>query len=162
MMISHHKDGRQRQRSRSCDRVHPHAQAPQEPQVQPMVIQEPADEPDEDPAGVNPSLPSAGPSPSVEQRGRSRRQQRSRSRERAPPHVPPHAGQQPQPVAPPLGEQQIQPLAIPGVDEEAATVEPQSRVSDRSRSPQIKESLQEQSPTETEREENHGGSEEAE
>ena len=73
--------------------------------------------PDEDPAVVNPSSPSAGPSLSVEQRGRSRRQQRSRSRERAPPHVPPHAGHQPQPAAPPPGEQQIQPLATQGADE---------------------------------------------
>ena len=111
-----------------------------------MVIQEPVAVPDEDPAVMNPSSPSAGPSPSVEQRGRSRRQQRSRSRERAPPHVPPHASQQPQPAAPLPGKQQIQPLAIQGADEESATVEPQSRVSDRLRSPQRKESLQEQSP----------------
>ena len=37
------QDGRQRQRSRSRDRVHPHAQTPQtpqEPQIQPMVIQD--------------------------------------------------------------------------------------------------------------------------
>ena len=46
----------------------------------------------------------------------------------------------------PPGEQQIQPLAIQGADEESATVEPQSRVSDRSRSPQRKESPTEQSP----------------
>ena len=46
-----------------------------------------------------------------------------------------------------------QPLAIQGADEESGTVEPQSRVSDRARSPQRKESPQEQS---------HGGSEEAE
>ena len=78
------QDGRQRQRSR--DQVHPHAQAPQAPQVpqiQPMVIQELVTVLDEDLAVVNPSSPSGGPSPSVEQRGRSRRQQRSRSRERA-------------------------------------------------------------------------------
>ena len=56
-----------------------------------------------------------------EEPGRSGRQQRSRSRERAPAHVPPSA------------------------DEESATVEPQNRVSDRSRSPQT-----------TKGEENHG------
>ena len=131
-------DERQRQRSRSRDRVHPHAQtpqAPQVPQIQPMDIQEPVTERDEDPAVVNPSSPSAGPSPSSEQRGRSRRQLTFRSRERAPPHVPPHARQQPQPAAPPPREQQIQPLAIQGAGEESATVDPQSRVSDRSRSP---------------------------
>ena len=38
--------------------------------------------------------------------------------------------------SPNLGEQQIHPLAIQGADEESATVEPQSRVSDRSRSAQ--------------------------
>ena len=63
------------------------------PPIRPMVIQEPATEPDEDP-------------------GSSGRQQRSRSRDRAPVHVPPSA------------------------DEESAVVEPQGRVSDRSRSPQ--------------------------
>ena len=82
------QDGRQRRRSRSRDPVHPHAQAPQVSTFQPTVIQELVTVPDEDPAVVNPSSPSAGPSPSVEQRGRSRRQQRSRSRERAPPHAP--------------------------------------------------------------------------
>ena len=138
------QDGRQRQRSRSRDRAHAHAQAPQEPQVQHMVIQEPVAEPDEDPAVANPSLPLAGPSPSAEQRGLSRRQQRSRSRERTPPHTSPHAGQQPQPVAPPPGEQQIHPQTIQGTDEESATVEPQSRVSDHSRLPKSKESRQKQ------------------
>ena len=149
MVISHHKVRRQRQRSRSRDRVHPHAQAPQAPQVpqiQPMVIQEPVTVPDEYPAVVSPSSPSAGPSPAFEQRGRSRRQQRSRPRELAPPHVPPHAGQQPQPVAPPPGWQMIQPLATQGADGESATVEPQSRASDRSRSPQRENNLQERSP----------------
>ena len=107
---------------------------------------------DEDPAVVNPLSPSAKPSSSVEQRGRSRRQQRSRSRERAPPHVPPHASQQPQRAAPPPGEQQIQPLAIQGADEESATVEPQSRVSDLSRSPQRGASPKTQGRS-------HGGSE---
>ena len=62
------QDGRQRQRTRSRDRVYLHAQAPQEPRFQPMVIQEPVTVPDEDPAVVNPSLPSAGPSPSAVQR----------------------------------------------------------------------------------------------
>ena len=66
------QDGTQWQRSISRDRVHPHVQAPQEPRVQPMVIQEPATVPDEDPTVVNPSLLSAGPSPSAEQRGRYR------------------------------------------------------------------------------------------
>ena len=60
-----------------------------------MVIQEPVTVPDEDPAVVNPSLPSAGPPPR-------------------------------------------------SLQEESATVEPQSRVSDRSRSPQSKESPQKQ------------------
>ena len=138
------QDGRQRRRSRSRDRVYPHAQAPQEPQVQHKIIEEHVDEPDEDPAGANPSLPLARPSPSAEQQGRSRRQQRSRSLERTPPHTPPHAGQQPQPVAPPPGEQQIHPQTIQGTDEESATVEPQSRVSDHSRLPKNKESPQKQ------------------
>ena len=98
------QNGRQRQRSRSRDRVHPYALAPQAPPVppiQPMVIQEPATEPDEDP-------------------GSSGRQPRSRSSERAPVNVPPSA------------------------DEESAPVEPQGRVSDRSRSPQRTESPQRQ------------------
>ena len=104
-----------------------------------MVIQEPADELDE-----NPSLLSAGPSPSAEQRGRSRRQQRSRSRERTPPHTPPHAGQQPQPVAPLPAEQRIYPQTMQGTGEESTTVEPQSRVSDHSRLPKSKESPRKQ------------------
>ena len=135
------QDGRQRQRSRSRDRAHPHAQAPQAPQApktQPMGIQEPVTVPDEDPAAVK-------------QRGRPSRQQRCRSRERASPHVTPHAGQQPQPAAPPFEEQQIQPLAIQGADEESATVEPQSRVSDRSRSQQRRKSTGTEA-TETEEE----------
>ena len=128
--IRHHRM-KERQRSRSRDRVQLHAQVPQVPQTQfkSLILYE-------DSAVVNPSPPSAGPLPSAEQRGRSRREQRSRPRERAPPHVPPHASQQPQPVVPPLGAQQIHPLATQGTDEDSATVEPQSRVSDRSRSPQ--------------------------
>ena len=45
------QDGRQRQRSRSSDRVHPYAQAPptpRVPQIQPMVIQQPFTVSDED------------------------------------------------------------------------------------------------------------------
>ena len=78
------QDGRQRQRSRSRDRAHPYAQAPQTPPVppiQPMVIQEPATEPDEDP-------------------GSSGRQHRSRSRERAPVHVSPSADEESAAVEP--------------------------------------------------------------
>ena len=105
----------------------------------------------EDSAVVNPSLPSAGPPPSAEQRGRSIREQRSR--ERAPPHVPSHASQQPQPVVPPPGAQQIQLLATQGTDEDSATVEPQSRVSHRSRSPH-REST-EKGFTKTKRKENY-------
>ena len=127
---------KERQRSRSRDRVQLHAQVPQVPQTQPIVIQELGTVSEEDSAVVNLSPPSAGPPPSAEQRGRSIREQRSRSRERAPPHVPSHASQQPQPVVPPLQTQQIQLLATQGTDEDSATVEPQNRVSDRSRSPQ--------------------------
>ena len=71
------QDERQRQRSRSRDRVYPHAQVPQEPQIHHMVTSEPDDVSDEDCAVVIPSLPSAGPLPSAEQRGRSRRDERS-------------------------------------------------------------------------------------
>ena len=128
--IRHHRM-KERQRSRSRDRVQLHAQVPQVPQTQfkSLILYE-------DSAVVNPSPPSAGPLPSAEKRGRSRREPRSRSRERAPPHVPSHASQQPQPVVPPLGAQQIHPLATQGTNEDSATVEPQSRVSDCSRSPQ--------------------------
>ena len=118
--------GRQRQRSSSRERSYPHAQVPQGPQVQPMIIQEPVTDPDEDPT-VNPSS-STGLSPPVEQRERSRRRQRSRSRELTPPHTPSQAGQQPQHVVPPPGEPQIQPLASQDTDEESETVEPQSRI----------------------------------
>ena len=49
---------RQRQRSRSRDRAHPHAQVPQVPQIQPVVIHEPHTVSDEASAVVNPSSPS--------------------------------------------------------------------------------------------------------
>ena len=92
------QSGRQRQQSRSRERSYPHAQVPQGPQVQPVIIHEPATDPDQDPTVVNPSS-STGLSPPVEQRDRSRRQQRSRSRERTPQRTPPHtpsqSGQQP-------------------------------------------------------------------
>ena len=114
----------------------------------------------EDSAVVNPSPPSARPLPSAEQRGCSIREQRSRPRERAPPHVPPHASQQPQPVVPPLQTQQIQLLATQGTDEDSATVEPQSRVSDRSRSPQ--RGSTEKGFTKTKGKENHCRNETAE
>ena len=72
----------------------------------------------------------------VEQRDRTSRQQWSRSRERTPQRTPPHtpsqSGQQPQHVEPPPGEPQIQPLASQDTDEESKTVDPQSRVSNRS------------------------------
>ena len=126
---------RQRQQSRSRDPVYPHAQMPQVPQVQPMVIQESVTDPDEAPTVENPSS-STGPSQPAEQRGRSRRQQRSRSRERTPQRTPSHSGQQPQPVAPPPGEHQIQPMAsqdmYDDMDEDSATVEPQVRMNNRS------------------------------
>ena len=80
--------GRQRQRSRSRERSYPHAQVPQGPQVQPMIIQEPVTDRDEDLTVVNPSS-STRLSPPVEQRDRSRRQQRSRSRQRTPQRTPP-------------------------------------------------------------------------
>ena len=103
--------GRQLQRSGSREGSYPHAQVPQEPQIQPMIIQEPVTDLDEDPTVVTPSS-STGISPPVEQRDRSRRQQRSRSRERTPQRTPPRtpsqSGQQPQHVVPPPGEPQTQ------------------------------------------------------
>ena len=126
---------RQRQRSRSHERSYSHAQVPEGPQVQPTIIQELVTDPDEDPTVVNPSL-STGLSPPVEQRDRSRRQQRSRARERTPQRTPPHtpsqSGQQPRHVVLSPGESQAQPLASQDTDEESETVEPQSRVSNRS------------------------------
>ena len=118
--------GRQRQWSRSRERSYPHAQVHHRPQVQPMTVQEPVKDPDEDPTVVNPSS-STGLSPPVEQRDRSRRQQRSRSHvrtlQRTPPHTPSQSGQQPQHVVPPSGEPQIQPPASQDKDEESETVE---------------------------------------
>ena len=72
---------------------------------------------------MNPSSPSAGPQRSAEQRGRSRRDERSRSRERTPPRS-----------------------SSQDVDEDSATVDPQNRVSDRSKSPQEQESSRRQGP----------------
>ena len=140
------QEKRQRERSRSRHRVHPHAQVPQVPQIQPKVTPECDDVSDEDFTGVNLSSPSAGPPTSAEQRGRSRREERSRSRERVPPHSSSHASLQPQPVVPPSGAQQTQTLATQGSDEDSATVDPQNRVSDRSRSPQEQESSRRHGP----------------
>ena len=98
---------------------------PQVPQIHPMVTPEPDGVSDEEFTAMNPSPPSA------EQRGRSRRDERSRSRERVPPHSSSHASQQLQPV---------------GADEDSATVDPQNRVSDRSRSPQEREGSRRQGP----------------
>ena len=91
----------QQGRSRSRERVHPPAQASQEPQLQPM------DTPDEELSDMNPSSPSAGPQPSAEQKYLSRSDERSRSRERTPPQSFPQ-----------------------DLDESSATVDPQGRVSD--------------------------------
>ena len=138
---------RQRGRSRSRERAHPPVQVPQEPQIQPMVTPEPDDNiSDDEFTVINPSSPSSGPPLSAEQRGRSRRDERSRSRERVPPHSSSHASQQPQPVVPPSGVQQTQTLATQGEDEDSATVDPQKRVSDRSRSPQDQEDSRRQGP----------------
>ena len=95
---------------------------------------------------MNSSSPSAGPTPSAEERGRSRRVERCRSRERVPPNSSSHASQQPQPVVPPSGVQQTQTLATQGADEDSATVDPKNLVSDRSRSPQEQEGLRRQGP----------------
>ena len=101
---------------------------------------------DEDFTAMNPSSPSAGRPPSAEQRVRSRRDDRSRSRERIPPHSSSHASQQPQPVARPSGVQQTQTLATQGADEDSATVDPQNRVSDRSKSPKEQAGSRRQGP----------------
>ena len=160
MMTSHHRledNGNGLDRS---ERSYPHAQVPQGPQIQPMIIQEPVTDPDEDPTVVNPSS-STGLSPPVEQRDRSRRQQRSRSRERRPQRTPPkkpsQSGQQRQHVVPHFGEPLTQPLASQGTDGESENVEPQSRVSNRSTSLQSKEK-----PTKSKKKENKGGSGQAE
>ena len=77
------KGVRQRQRSRSPERVYPHVPVPQESHIQPMVTPESDDEiSDEDFAIVDFSSPSAGPLSSAAQRNRSGRSERSRSRER--------------------------------------------------------------------------------
>ena len=137
---------KRRERSRSRERVYPHAPVPHVPQTQPMVTPEHDDVSDEDSTSMNPSSPSAGPPPSAEQRGRSRREHQ--------PHAPSHASQQPQPAALPSGTQQIHPLATQGTDEDSATVEPQSHVGDRSRSPPRKESPQKQGPQKSKGKEN--------
>ena len=137
---------RQRQRSRSRDRVHRHEQVPQEPQIQPTVTPESDDEKsDEDFSIMNPSPPSAGQPPSVEQRNRSRKFERSRSRERLHPRSSSHPSQQQQPVAPPPpGLPQNK--ATQSEDENSATVGPQNRVSDHSRSPQDQGDTRRQGP----------------
>ena len=141
------QEERQRERSRSRERVHPHVQVPQVPQIQPTVTPEPDDgESEEDFTAMNPSSPSAGPRPSIEQRGRSRRNERSSSHVRLPPRSSSHAGQHRQPVAPPSGVQQTQTLATLCADEDSATVDPRNRVSDRSRSPQEQEGSRKQGP----------------
>ena len=66
------QEERQRERSRSRERVHPHAQVPQVPQIQHMVTPELVHVPDEDFTIVSSSSPSAGPTPSTEERGRSK------------------------------------------------------------------------------------------
>ena len=131
---------RQRQRCRSRERVNLHVQVPQEPEFHPVVTPEPDDDiSDEDFAIVDSSLPSA------EQGNRSRRSERSRSRVRVPPRSSSDTSQQPQPVVPPSGVQQTQ--ATQGEDhDDAATVDPQNRVSDRSRSPQEQEDSRRQGP----------------
>ena len=78
---------------------------------------------DEDFSDMNPSSPATGRPPSAEQRGRSRRDERSRSRERTPPNS-----------------------SLQKADEDSATLDPQNRVSDRSRSPQEQEGLRRQDP----------------
>ena len=88
-----------------------------------MFTPEPDDVSDEDFSAVNPSSLSAGPPPSAEQRGRSRRDERWRSRERVRPHS-----------------------FSRGADEDSATVDPQNRVSDHSRSHQEREGPRRQGP----------------
>ena len=117
------QEERQRWRSRSRERVYPHAQVSQEAQIQPMVTPEADEVSDEDFSDVNPSSPATGPPPSAEQRSRSRRDERSRSREQTPPHS-----------------------SSQDVDEDWAKVDPQNRVSDRSRSPQEREASRRQDP----------------
>ena len=92
---------------------------------------------------INPSSPSAGPPPSVQQRNRSRGADRPRSRDRVRPRSFSHAGQQ-QPVVPPPRIQQNR--ATQGEDEDSATVDPQNNVIDHSRSPQDQEDSRRQGP----------------
>ena len=108
IMIMHHKKRGKRWRSRSRERVHPHAQVPKEPQTQPVVTPETDDVSDEDLSDMIPSSPATGPPPSAEQRRRSRRDERSRSRERTPPHS-----------------------SSQDLDESSATVDPQKSRSER-------------------------------
>ena len=113
-------------------------------------------------AVVNPSSPPAGLLPSDKKRGRSKREQRSRSRVRAPLHASSNASQQPQPVASPPGAQQIQSLATQRTNVDSASVEPQSRVSDLSRSPQRKDRVHRNRFHKTRRTENSSRHETAE
>ena len=141
MMISHHRMG-DKGKGNGLDRVSDYILT-----IQPMVTPEPdRDISYEDFTVNNPSSPSAGPPPSAEQRDRSRRDERSRSRVRVPPHSSSHASQQPQLVVPPSGVQQTQTLATQDADEDSATVDPQNRVSDHSRSPQGQEDSRRQGP----------------
>ena len=124
------QEERQRWRSRSRERVYPHAQVPQEPQIQPLITPEPDDVSGKNFSEMNPSSPAIGPPPSAEQRGRSRRNERYRSLERTPPHS-----------------------SSQDADEDSATVDPQNRVSDRSRSPQEQEASRGQDPQQHKRNE---------
>ena len=72
---------------------------------------------------MNHSSPSVEPRPSAEQRSRSRRGDRSRSRERTTPHS-----------------------SLQDRDESSTTVDPQNRVSDRSRAPQEQKGSRRQCP----------------
>ena len=128
MMICHR---RKRGHGNGLDRVsehihthkHPNTQTPQVPPrstdgySQNLMIS------DEELSVMNHSSPLVEPQPSAEQRGRSRSDERSRSCER----TPPRSCQQ-------------------KLDESSATVDPQNRVSDRSRSPQEQEGSRRQDP----------------
>ena len=132
---------RQRQRSRSCERVFPHVPVPQDTHIQSVVTPESDDEiSDEDFTIVDSS------SPSAEQRNHSRRSERSRSRERVYPRSSSHDSQQQQPVVPhPPGKQQNQ--ATQSEDENSATVvDPQNRVTNHSRSPRNQGDTRRQGP----------------
>ena len=110
--------------------------------IQPVVTPESDDEILEDFSIINPSSPSAALPQSVEQRNRSRRSERSGSRQRVHPRSSSHVSRQQQPIVPPPGIQQNQ--ATQGEDENSATVGPQNRVSDHSRSPQYQENTRRQ------------------